>query len=226
MQKSGKKELEKMVDICIERTNTYVAAGFRSNDIDTLKKISAESYKNLAVTDVSYQLKYTSLKSSLFGKLGNYLGYSGYYNPFTAEAQVNMHVPSFLLPYTTCHEMAHQLGFAKEDEANFIGFLAARKGDSSCRYSVYFSSFLYINRALFRLDSNLAKVKIKKLAPAVQKDLHQYMNYIHQYHTPVETLVDYLYDHYLKLNEQPMGTVTYSNVVIWMAAYFRKFGDL
>ncbi|MFZ9661601.1 MAG: DUF3810 domain-containing protein [Chitinophagaceae bacterium] len=221
-----KKELESMVDILIEKMNANASASYKGKDFDRLKKISTGSYISLTHTDHQYNFKFHSIKPSIFGKLGNYLGYSGYYNPFSSEGQVNMHVPSFLLPGVACHEMAHQLGYAREDEANFIGFLAARNGDSSARYSVYFSSFLYANRALFELDSSLAKLKIKKLSPNVRRDLKDYKKYILQYHTPIESLVDYFYDHYLKFNEQPLGTVTYSRVVVWMAAYLRKHGDL
>ncbi len=57
--------------------------------------------------------------------LGNYLGFTGYYNPFTGEAQVNTTVPQFLLPNIALHEMGHQIGYAKEDEANFSAYLAA-----------------------------------------------------------------------------------------------------
>ncbi len=48
------------------------------------------------------------------------LGVTGYLNPFTNEAQVNTTVPAFLQPFMTCHEIAHQLGFAPEEDANFV----------------------------------------------------------------------------------------------------------
>ncbi len=62
----------------------------------------------------------------MYSYLGNYLGFTGYYNPFTGEAQVNTTVPLFVQPFTTCHEIGHQLGYAKENEANFAGYLAAK----------------------------------------------------------------------------------------------------
>lgn len=226
IQDPTKMELIKMVDLCIEKVNIYAPAGFKGKNFDSLKWISTNAYGTAAKQNPNLQLQYFSVKTSLFGKLGNYFGYSGYYNPFSAEGQINMHVPSFTLPYVTCHEIAHQLGYAREDEANFIGFLAARQGDSSAKYSVYFSSLMYANRALFHLDSNLAKNNLKKLSPKVKDDFRVYMKYIQDYQTPLETVVDFLYDHYLKFNDQPMGTVTYSRVVVWMAAYFRKYGEL
>jgi hypothetical protein len=79
----------------------------------------------------------------LWGWLGNYVGFTGYYNPFTGEAQVNTTVPKFLQPFTASHEVAHQLGYAKEMEANFVGYLAASHStDTLFRYSVYLDLFL------------------------------------------------------------------------------------
>ncbi len=111
-----------------------------------------------------------SVKPSLFGVLGNYMGYSGYYNPFSGEAQLNTHIPSFLVPFSTCHEIAHQLGYAKENEANFVGYLAARESaDSSMRYSAYLNMFLYANNELRYMDSALARENFEQLSEPGEK---------------------------------------------------------
>ena len=52
------------------------------------------------------------------------MGFGGYLNPFTLEIQVNSLMPKTSLAITIPHEQAHQLGYAAENEANFIGFLA------------------------------------------------------------------------------------------------------
>src|SRR4030095_10471267 len=94
-----------------------------------------------------------SLKPSLFSYLGNYLGFQGYYNPFSGEGQVNTTVPRFLEPFVTTHEMAHQLGYGKENEANFVGFLACRAYSSNAfRYSVYFDMYNYSVSEMARRD--------------------------------------------------------------------------
>ena len=53
----------------------------------------------------------------MFGIIGNYVGFQGYYNPFTTEAQYNAELPNTYIPFTLSHESAHQLGFAREQEA-------------------------------------------------------------------------------------------------------------
>ncbi|MDE3214734.1 MAG: DUF3810 domain-containing protein, partial [Bacteroidota bacterium] len=128
------------------------------------------SYRNLSV------------KSSLYGKLGDYLGFTGYYNPFTGEAQVNTTVPQFLRPYVTLHEMGHQLGYAKEDEANFSGYLAAAFGqDTLFQYSAYLDLFVYANRELFYMDSTAAKRYARQLSPTVIEDLKEWRKFNQKY---------------------------------------------
>ncbi len=65
-------------------------------------------------------------KGVLLSWVMSWIGPSGIYSPYTGEPNVNMHLPQSEFPSTLCHEMAHQLGFAREDEASFIGYLAAR----------------------------------------------------------------------------------------------------
>ncbi|HEX8462296.1 MAG TPA: DUF3810 domain-containing protein, partial [Segetibacter sp.] len=94
-----------------------------------------------------------SVKRSLYGRMGNFLGFLGYYNPFTGEAQLNLTQPRFLIPYVSCHEMAHQLGYASESEANFVGYLAAvHSPDTLFHYSTYFDLFNYANHELYLRD--------------------------------------------------------------------------
>ena len=69
-------------------------------------KYAAEKYPFLTYTD-------QSVKPSLFSYAGNYLGFQGYYIPFSGEAQVNTTFLRFIEPYVTTHEIAHQLGYAK-----------------------------------------------------------------------------------------------------------------
>jgi len=47
------------------------------------------AYDNLGLNDGRWRYPFPSVKSSLFSYIGLYLGYGGYYNPFTGEAQVN-----------------------------------------------------------------------------------------------------------------------------------------
>lgn len=168
-----------------------------------------------------------SVKPSLFGVMGNYMGYSGYYNPFSGEAQLNTQVPGFLQPFSTCHEIAHQLGYAKENEANFVGYLAARESpDSSMRYSAYLNMFLYANNELKYMDTAQARQNFVQLSEPVKADLAAYRRYLIQYEGPVDQMVEAFYNQFLKLNQQPAGMRTYNKVVLWLLAFYQERGTI
>ena len=172
-------------------------------------------------------LKYKtkSVKPSLFSYAGNYLGFQGYYNPFSGEGQVNTTIPRFLEPYVTMHEIAHQVGYAKENEANFVAFLVGHTYESDIfRYSLYFDIYAYSIREIWKRDSVLAKEYNKKLHSQVIKDVNTYREFYEKYENPVEPVIMWLYGNYLKANNQPMGKETYNEVVALLIAYYKKYG--
>lgn len=172
-------------------------------------------------------LKYDpkSIKPSIYSYLGNYFGFQGYYNPFSGEGQVNTTIPHFLEPFVSTHEVAHQLGYAKESEANFAGFLACKTyPDNGFRYSMYFDMFLYTVDELWKKDSVLAKTYEEKLHPQVKKDLKEYEAFFRKYRNPVEPFISWMYDGFLQANNQPDGKKTYNMVVAYLIAYYKKYG--
>ena len=174
-------------------------------------------------------LKYrpASLKPSVWSWLGNYIGFTGYYNPFTGEAQVNTLVPKFLQPFTTCHEVGHQLGYAKEMEANFVGYLAAAGSkDELLHYSLYLDLFIYSNRNLYMSDSVAAKEFGKQLLPEIIADLKEWRDFNKRYRNPFEPFFRWVYGIYLKRNQQPQGILSYDEVTGFMIAYYKKFGKI
>lgn len=85
-----------------------------------------------------------------------YTHISGVYTFFTGEANVNVNFPDFCTPYTTAHEMSHQRGIAREDEANFVAFLVCMESDDVyIRYSALVNLLQYVSSALSRADSEL-----------------------------------------------------------------------
>ncbi|HEV2354664.1 MAG TPA: DUF3810 domain-containing protein, partial [Puia sp.] len=166
-----------------------------------------------------------SVEPSLFRYPGVYIGFAGYYNPFTGEAQVNTLDPLSGQPYTICHEMAHQLGYAKENEANFVGFLAARSSDDPAfGYAAYMDMYLYAVRELYVRDSALALTFKGRLPPEVHADFLEQQRFNRKYENVFEPVIWALYGRYLKANRQPLGMVTYSEVTAWFIAYGKKYG--
>lgn len=168
-----------------------------------------------------------SIKRSMYGRMGNFLGFLGYYNPFTGEAQINLTQPRFLIPYVSCHEMAHQLGYASESEANFVGYLAAiNSPDTLFHYSAYFDLFNYANRELFSRDSLLAKNNYQHLDTLVKKDEEELREYWRKSDNAIEPLIKLFYDHYLKANQQDKGVQSYNEVIGWLISYYNKYGKI
>ena len=166
-----------------------------------------------------------SVKPSLYSYLGNYLGFQGYYNPFSGEAQVNTTIPVVLQPFVTLHELAHQVGYAKESEANFVGYLAGKDHpDPLFRYSVYLELFRYAQAELYRLDSTRAIGIARTIPLPIKSDLQAIRRFYLQYQTPVERIIMQGYDYFLQANDQPQGTRSYHQVVGWVIALVRKEG--
>lgn len=170
----------------------------------------------------SLQYHNTCIKPSLYSQLLNYMGVGGYLNPFTGEAQVNVSTPGFLHPFTICHEVAHQLGYAPEEEANFVGYLVANNSpDLRFRYAANFEMFMYSVRQLRRQDTTLAGQLWRKTVPGIRADMRQMRDFYDRYRSPVDGYTAMIYDQYLKANKQEKGIRSYSEVVGWLIAYFK-----
>ena len=184
-------------------------------------------YQDAAVIYPFIQYNASSVKSSLYGWMGDYLGFTGYYNPFTGEAQVNTTVPEFLRPYITLHEMGHQLGYAKEDEANFSGYLAAANShDILFQYSTYLDLFVYANREVYYFDSLDSKSAAGQLIPEVKADLLEWRRFNKKYTSVFEPAISWLYGKYLLANQQPKGLRSYNEVIATLIAYYKKYGRI
>jgi hypothetical protein len=230
MNKYSLAELDTLTSVLQSRLNEYVVlADPRQRDSFYKKRnLFRESFQAYARIAPQYPfLSYhpQSIKPSIFSYIGNVLGFSGYYNPFSGEAQVNTTVPVFTQPYIACHEIGHQLGYGKENEANFAGFLACRSHPlPAFRYSVYFDMYNYTIGELFRRDSTTAKSFVAGLDPLVKKDFRELRDFYDKYQNPVEPVITWLYGNYLKANRQPAGRQTYNQVVAFLIAWQNKFG--
>ncbi|WP_411273826.1 DUF3810 domain-containing protein [Daejeonella sp.] len=166
-----------------------------------------------------------SAKISLLSPLLNYIGTSGYYNPFTGEAQFNSLMPVFTQPFIACHEMAHQMGFGAEDEANFAGFIAGKSSENNLlKYSAYYLASQEFMNEVWRTDSVTFIIIKNKISPAVIQDLEIERQYWTKYQGGAAKLSSVFYDNYLKANKQPEGLKTYNRMIKLSMAYYKKEG--
>ncbi len=141
-------------------------------------------------------------------------GYTGIYLPFFAEANINYMVPSFSKPFISNHEIAHQKGFAGEDDANFIGFLACYyHNDVYFKYSGYQAMMTYVGNSLYRNDPELYKEISSFRSDSVLSDIKDRIIFwdIH-IKEKVNTAHNKVNDTFLKANNQPEGIASYSKV--------------
>lgn len=223
-------DLDTLTSVLQWRLNTNAALVDAANRLilnnqQLLFKESVKAYKQVKLTMPFLIYNNASIKYSMFSQIGHYFGFSGYYNPFSGEAQVNSTVPFFLKPFVVTHEIGHQLGYAKENEANFVAFFACRSSSNpEFKYSLYFEMYQYAIRELYRRDSTRSKLYREQLHPQVKRDIKEFMAYLTRSANPVEPWVTSFYDEYLKLNNQPKGKMTYNEVVAWLIAYQKKYG--
>ncbi len=183
--------------------------------------IAKESYVQLEKSYPQFKYKHTSVKSSLMSLLQSYNGTSGYMNPLSEEAQVNDKIPMTGYPTTTCHEIAHQIGFAAENEANFIGFLAASHSkDMHFQYSAYRMALRYTIFELYKRDQQVYKAMIAKVNRGILNDYNRSNEFWKQYANPLEPLIKKGYNNYLKANNQQKGIQSYNYVVDLLISYY------
>ena len=159
----------------------------------------------------------------MFTGLFSFLGVTGIYNPFTAEANVNMDPPDFLLPATVCHEMAHQAGIAPEDEANYVSFIVCSNHQNPFfQYSGYLMAMRYTMNTLKKNDERTFNELWEKIDNGVKSDLTENRKYWKHFKNPFEKYSDKVYDSYLKANNQKEGIQSYSGIVKYLLNDYRK----
>ncbi len=167
---------------------------------------------------------YSKPKYVLSSNLMCYTGITGIYFPFTGEANVNIAVPDIYIPSTTLHEMAHQRGYASEDEANFIGYLTAiNHPDIDFKYSGYILALNHTANALYKADYKKYISLSKKISNDVKKDLINNKKFWKIYEGKVDEMSNKFNDSYLKANGIKEGSTSYGKMVNLLLTYYKLY---
>lgn len=149
------------------------------------------------------------------------VNFTGFYFPFTGEANINIHAPGCLVPATIAHEQAHQRGVAQEDEANFCAVLASlADGDPVYCYSACLLAYIHLGNALYSADREAWADNYARLLPAVRADLDENNRYWERFETPVSTVSDTVYTGFLQSYGQTLGLKTYGKCVDLLVTYY------
>jgi len=189
---------------------------------EQIKELSTEAYEQLSLIYPQFQLKNQALKHSLFSVPLTYMGFAGYLNPITNEAQVNALIPKNNYPATICHEIAHQVGIASESEANFVGYLASiHSTDDYYNYSGYLLALRYCLAEIYRANPEQYELLLPTINKGVLKDMQQSQDFWQSYQNWSEKYFKIFYDHFLKANKQKDGIKGYNKMVSLLINYYK-----
>jgi hypothetical protein len=183
---------------------------------------ATEAIKNLRTVNPQFESYYPAVKSSAYSPMISFLGTAGYFTPFTGEAQVNYDMPLVDRPVSACHEMAHQMGFAREDEANFVGYLAGiNSRNPLLHYSAYYLAADEFMHQIRRRDSIAYHEMKTRYSPAVISDIKADRAYWLRYQNKLSKVSGLFYDQFLKANKQPEGLRTYNRMIILTMGWYK-----
>lgn len=198
--------------------NMYIPGGFKSVSFRAYM-----GYDKLSGTYPFLGSTFGKPKGILLSEAMCYTGITGVYFPFTGEANVNTRQTDSMLPSTACHEMAHQRGFAREDEANFISYVACTNHpDADFQYSGLLLALIHSMNALYSYDEAAYRSLTNKYGPGLKRDIIQNNRFWEKYEGPVEEISDRINDAYLKSNRQEDGVYSYGRMVDLIIAQYRQ----
>lgn len=186
-------------------------------------KMSVAGYKNLEKEYPALHYSPKSIKKSGWSLGLTYMGYSGYYNPLTGEAQVNNLIKTYKFPVVACHEEAHQIGYAAENEANFIATLATLYNDDPyIKYSGYIFALRYCVNEIARRDFEAYETILPTINFGILESYREMREFWEAYENPLEDFSKAFWDQFLKANNQSKGIMSYSYMVALVVNYFEK----
>lgn len=157
-------------------------------------------------------------------KLSEFLSimdFTGFFFPFTGEANLNVHSPAMYLPVTIIHELTHLRGIASEQECNFLGIVASTASDNPVyQYSGWLYGYVYAGNALYRADPEAWAAIRATIPEEVVADLRYHSAYWSSYEGPVSEVASDAYDSFLKGYGDEDGVQSYGTVVDLLITYY------
>ena len=169
---------------------------------------------------------YPRPKGLLLSRLLSVQQIEGIYSPFTLEANYNREMPEVNIPATLCHELSHLRGFMREDEANFIAYLAClESGDPQFVYSGTILAFIHSGNALYGSGGQEEYREIYgSLCETARRDMAADSAFWNQFEGPVAEISSQVNDAYLRANSQEEGVRSYGRMVDLLLAMYREKG--
>lgn len=230
-----KYSVEELFGLCTELANkaNELRSQIKTVDNQGAFKLSQSDYKTAKEAKKAMESlakKYPSLsgyyavpKPVLASRAMTYIETTGLFSTFTMEANVNVECADYDIPATMCHELSHQMGYMKEDEANYIAYLACMNSDNiEFQYSGTMDALSYATNELYDSDINLYKQIKKMYSKEVLIDKIEDAKYWNKYYNKtIAKVSSKINDTYLKANNQESGEQSYGEMVDLLLAEYR-----
>lgn len=195
--------------------------------LDTLLDEAPEIYRGVEAQYPFLTLRDCRPKALFFSRLVSRINFTGFYFPFTGEANLNVDIPLCMIPSTAAHEMAHQRGLASEQEANFVAILAClESGSDAYVYGGLLFGFIYLGNALRRHDADSYNALLARLPEEVLQDIRDNNAYWAQFDTVAARVSEKVYDSMLKSYGLSSGVQSYGEVVDLLIAWYARHKPL
>lgn len=211
---------EKLIaaDAAVPRDENGRVAASREDILDAANGVYATLYAEFPFLVQGSE----PIKPIYFSRVMSYIGFTGFYCPFTGESSVNMDSPVAALPTTCVHELSHRRGVATEQECNFLGILAAAESsDAVYRYSGCLTGYIHLSNALYGVDREKWQTLYDTLPESVIADFRFSNAYWAQFEGSVRETSDVVYDSFLKSYGNELGLRSYGACVDLLAAYYK-----
>ena len=165
----------------------------------------------------------SKIKPIVLSEPFTYTHISGVYSFMTGESNVNVNYPDFIVASTSAHELAHQRGIAREDEANFVAFMVCISSDDPyLQYSGYLDVYSEVMNALYSADKELYSAVASRLCTEAKRERISYSKFFEKYaHSKTSEISNSINNSFLQANGQEQGTKSYGMVTDLTVAYYK-----
>ncbi len=191
------------------------------HDFGQMNDLLLEAYDSVHEEYSFVQKLDSRLKPVMLSQPMSYTHITGVYTFFTGEANINVYFPDYTLPFTAAHELAHQRGIAREDEANFMAFLACTRAKSAyIRYSGYLNLYEYVASALYSASPELYWKAMERLPETVKGEMRAYSDFFDQFRDSVAGEISETVNNTVLEMHGTQGVKSYGMVVDLAVAYY------
>ena len=219
----------KVNELQLALTNDSTQKVIFPKDLALFNKTAKENYRKLPgnLQNILTKNYINDVKPALFSTFQSYTGFSGYFNPFTHENQVNIEIPVVGMPVTVAHEMAHQLGISSETEANFFGYQnMAHSADLRFQYAANLYALKYCLKEYHIQNEEMYLSRFQQLHSGVQQNILESEAFWMRRRNISSFLFKHLYGRFLKINNQKDGIKSYNKFVDLLINYNKKYPEI